>query len=136
MLIWQSQLVLSLCLALEWLAFLINFPNRLYFLILFVSPLCRELQVQACEWFYGQIKCRFRRFGSAKVVRSLYKRNSEGCKLKKYHKNVLKLDVDLFLLHPPSWEVQYLAHDTHPDIWKPELQLHNSSLFVSYINFL
>ncbi|XP_033628681.1 uncharacterized protein LOC117291193 isoform X3 [Asterias rubens] len=36
----------------------------------------RELQVQVCEWFYGQIRNRFRRFGSAKVVRSLYKRDS------------------------------------------------------------
>ncbi|XP_022079146.1 uncharacterized protein LOC110973037 isoform X2 [Acanthaster planci] len=38
----------------------------------------RELQVQVCEWFYGQIRNRFRRFGSAKVVRSLYKRDSQS----------------------------------------------------------
>ncbi|XP_038049075.1 uncharacterized protein LOC119722801 isoform X2 [Patiria miniata] len=38
----------------------------------------RELQVQVCEWFYGQIRNRFRRFGSAKVVRSLYKKDSQS----------------------------------------------------------
>ena len=39
----------------------------------------RELTSQSCEWFYGNIKQKFKRFGSAKVVRSLYKRKSE-CK--------------------------------------------------------
>ncbi|XP_077867489.1 uncharacterized protein LOC102805016 [Saccoglossus kowalevskii] len=33
---------------------------------------------QSCEWFYKQIKSRFRRFGSAKVIRSLYKRKLEA----------------------------------------------------------
>nr|XP_054760355.1 melanophilin-like [Lytechinus pictus] len=37
----------------------------------------QELQVRACEWFYAQIRAKFRRFGSAKVVRSLYKRDKE-----------------------------------------------------------
>ncbi|KAJ8019893.1 Rab effector MyRIP [Holothuria leucospilota] len=38
----------------------------------------RELQERACQWFYDQMKAKFRRFGSAKVVRSLYKRQSES----------------------------------------------------------
>ncbi|XP_071942498.1 uncharacterized protein [Antedon mediterranea] len=36
----------------------------------------RQLQSQAFEWYYDKIKDRFRRYGSAKVVRSLYKRKS------------------------------------------------------------
>lgn len=39
----------------------------------------RELQERACQWYYDEMKAKFRRFGSAKVVRSLYKRQSE-CK--------------------------------------------------------
>ncbi|XP_077997329.1 uncharacterized protein LOC144450559 [Glandiceps talaboti] len=38
----------------------------------------RDMKAQSCEWFYKQIKSRFRRFGSAKVVRSLYKRKVES----------------------------------------------------------
>ncbi|XP_067687580.1 uncharacterized protein [Haliotis asinina] len=34
----------------------------------------RELKLQSCEWFYCNVSQRFKRFGSAKVVRSLYKR--------------------------------------------------------------
>ncbi|XP_048237941.1 titin homolog isoform X5 [Haliotis rufescens] len=34
----------------------------------------RELKLQSCEWFYCHVSQRFKRFGSAKVVRSLYKR--------------------------------------------------------------
>ncbi|XP_071505685.1 uncharacterized protein [Diadema antillarum] len=37
----------------------------------------QELQVRACEWFYAQIRARYKRFGSAKVVRSLYKRDRD-----------------------------------------------------------
>ncbi|XP_078701761.1 uncharacterized protein LOC144927866 isoform X30 [Branchiostoma floridae x Branchiostoma belcheri] len=37
----------------------------------------RELKTQSAEWFYSNIKQRFKRFGSAKVVRSLYKRKGE-----------------------------------------------------------
>ncbi|XP_071823371.1 uncharacterized protein [Apostichopus japonicus] len=38
----------------------------------------RELQERACQWYYDEMKAKFRRFGSAKVVRSLYKRQSES----------------------------------------------------------
>lgn len=34
----------------------------------------RELQKQSNDWFYSSVKRRFRRCGSAKVIRSLYKR--------------------------------------------------------------
>ena len=36
----------------------------------------RDLRVQTLSWFYDNVKARFRRYGSAKVVRSLYKRKS------------------------------------------------------------
>ncbi|XP_033101700.1 uncharacterized protein LOC117104903 isoform X2 [Anneissia japonica] len=39
----------------------------------------RQFQSQAFEWYYDKIKDRFRRYGSAKVVRSLYKRKSNEC---------------------------------------------------------
>ncbi|KAL5005586.1 hypothetical protein ScPMuIL_016744 [Solemya velum] len=37
-----------------------------------------ELKLQSCDWFYKNINHRFKRFGSAKVVRSLYKRKSDS----------------------------------------------------------
>ena len=43
------------------------------------SFLFRELQTQTCSWFYTNIQDKFKRFGSAKVVRSLYKRKTD-CK--------------------------------------------------------
>ena len=39
----------------------------------------RELHMQTCDWFYTGVKQKFKRFGSAKVVRSLYKRKTD-CK--------------------------------------------------------
>ncbi|ESP01888.1 hypothetical protein LOTGIDRAFT_138885 [Lottia gigantea] len=41
----------------------------------------RDLKHKSCDWFYTSVCRRFKRFGSAKVVRSLYKRKSY-CKLK------------------------------------------------------
>ncbi|XP_064646553.1 uncharacterized protein LOC135499610 isoform X2 [Lineus longissimus] len=38
----------------------------------------RELVTKSCDWFYQDVKRRFRRFGSAKVVRSLFKRRPES----------------------------------------------------------
>ncbi|KAG1697694.1 Myosin light chain kinase, smooth muscle [Nymphon striatum] len=38
----------------------------------------RALRDQSCEWFYDQIRYKFKRFGGAKVVRSLYKRRAES----------------------------------------------------------
>jgi len=35
--------------------------------------------MQTCDWFYTGVKQKFKRFGSAKVVRSLYKRKTD-CK--------------------------------------------------------
>ena len=51
-------------------------PHNLNSFIIFSF---RELSNQSCEWFYNNVKKKFKRFGSAKVVRSLYKRKSE-CK--------------------------------------------------------
>ncbi|XP_064598582.1 titin homolog isoform X2 [Liolophura sinensis] len=39
-----------------------------------------DYEKQSCEWFYRSVRQRFKRFGSAKVVRSLYKRKSEKLK--------------------------------------------------------
>ncbi|XP_041374808.1 rab effector MyRIP-like isoform X2 [Gigantopelta aegis] len=36
-----------------------------------------NLKLKSCDWFYSTVGQRFRRFGSAKVVRSLYKSDSE-----------------------------------------------------------
>ncbi|PVD37697.1 hypothetical protein C0Q70_00297 [Pomacea canaliculata] len=41
----------------------------------------KDLKQKACGWFYNTVSQRFRRFGSAKVVRSLYKSTSY-CKLR------------------------------------------------------
>lgn len=48
----------------------------------------RDYEKQSCEWFYRSVRQRFKRFGSAKVVRSLYKRKSEKLK---GHKRLSKL---------------------------------------------
>ena len=32
---------------------------------------------KSCDWFYNDVRSRFKRFGSAKVVRSLHKRRAE-----------------------------------------------------------
>ena len=42
----------------------------------FVCVKSRDLRIQTLSWFYDNVKARFRRYGSAKVVRSLYKRKS------------------------------------------------------------
>ncbi|KAK6166404.1 hypothetical protein SNE40_023104 [Patella caerulea] len=36
----------------------------------------RDLKRQSCEWFYSSVSRKFKRFGSAKVVRTFYKRKS------------------------------------------------------------
>lgn len=36
------------------------------------------MQASSVEWFYSQLKGKFRRFGSAKVYRALKKRNKYG----------------------------------------------------------
>ena len=45
------------------------------------GAVCRELGKLSCSWFYNAAGHKFRRFGSAKVVRSLYK-TSSYCKLR------------------------------------------------------
>ena len=40
--------------------------------------------MKTCDWFYDRIKQRFKRFGSAKVVRSLYKRKTD-CKYREMY---------------------------------------------------
>ena len=43
----------------------------------------REAELQSGDWFYSNVKKRFKRFGSAKVVRSLCKTKADceysGC---------------------------------------------------------
>jgi hypothetical protein len=46
-----------------------------------VLLVCRELSKQSCRWFYEQSGTKYRRHGTAKIVRSLYKSTSY-CKLK------------------------------------------------------
>jgi hypothetical protein len=37
------------------------------------------LKIGTLEWYHGNVRTRFKRFGSAKVMRSLYKRlNGDG----------------------------------------------------------
>ncbi|KAK3082766.1 hypothetical protein FSP39_004717, partial [Pinctada imbricata] len=43
----------------------------------------RELRLKSCEWFYNNVSKKFKRFGSAKVVRTLYKQKSN--KHRQYH---------------------------------------------------
>ena len=57
----------------------------------------RELSNQSCEWFYNNVKKKFKRFGSAKVVRSLYKRKSE-CKYYVFTPSFIHRLNHLFLL--------------------------------------
>ncbi|XP_059801712.1 rab effector MyRIP-like [Hypanus sabinus] len=38
----------------------------------------RLLRTQSLEWYYNNVKCRFKHFGSAKVVHTLYKRRLAG----------------------------------------------------------
>ncbi|XP_074652319.1 uncharacterized protein LOC141906800 isoform X4 [Tubulanus polymorphus] len=48
---------------------------------LFICTICvkqRDLLTQSCDWFYTDVNKRFKRFGSAKVVRSLHKRESDS----------------------------------------------------------
>ncbi|XP_061183770.1 uncharacterized protein LOC133191984 isoform X2 [Saccostrea echinata] len=43
----------------------------------------RELKLKSFEWFYNNVSSKFKRFGSAKVVRSLYKQR--GARGRAYH---------------------------------------------------
>ncbi|XP_072139183.1 rab effector MyRIP-like [Mobula birostris] len=38
----------------------------------------RLLRTQSLEWYYNNVKCRFKHFGSAKVIHTLYKRRLAG----------------------------------------------------------
>ncbi|XP_013412510.1 titin [Lingula anatina] len=47
----------------------------------YVCHVCQRqinLKLQSCDWFYENVRKRFKRFGSAKVLRSLYKKNIES----------------------------------------------------------
>lgn len=46
----------------------------------FLSPpyvflVCRILRTQSLEWYYNNVKSRFKRFGSAKVLKTLYRKH-------------------------------------------------------------
>jgi hypothetical protein len=43
----------------------------------------KELKLQSCEWFYDNVSKKFKRFGSAKVVRTLYKQKKDSSR--RYH---------------------------------------------------
>lgn len=36
---------------------------------------CRVLRTQSLEWYYNNVKSRFKRFGSAKVLKTLYRKH-------------------------------------------------------------
>lgn len=38
---------------------------------LWAPSLCRVVKIGSLEWYYGHVRARFKRFGSAKVIRSL-----------------------------------------------------------------
>jgi len=38
-----------------------------------VVSLCRDLKHKSLDWFYNNVSQKYKRFGSAKVVRTLYK---------------------------------------------------------------
>lgn len=42
--------------------------------LLFSLP-CRILRTQSLEWYYNNVKIRFKRFGSAKVLKTLYRKH-------------------------------------------------------------
>ena len=44
-----------------------------------------ELKTKSFDWFYKNVSEKFKRFGSAKVVRSLYKHADMGSRGNKYH---------------------------------------------------
>ncbi|XP_071149943.1 uro-adherence factor A-like isoform X7 [Mytilus edulis] len=44
----------------------------------------RELKMKSCEWFYDNVSKKFKRFGSAKVVRTLYKQKRKDS-ARRYH---------------------------------------------------
>ncbi|XP_069107714.1 LOW QUALITY PROTEIN: titin homolog [Argopecten irradians] len=47
----------------------------------FVCNVCvkeHELKLKSCDWFYNNVSRRFKRFGSAKVVRTLYKQRGDS----------------------------------------------------------
>lgn len=41
----------------------------------FLSVSLRLLKTQSLEWFYTNVKTRFKRFGSAKVLKTLYRKH-------------------------------------------------------------
>lgn len=44
-----------------------------------VTTLCRVVKIGTAGWYHDNVRNRFKRFGSAKVMRSLYKRlNGDG----------------------------------------------------------
>ena len=70
-------------------------------------PISSSLNNQSFEWFYNNVKKRFKRFGSAKVVRSLYKRKSD-CKISYYNIVVFKLFIFFFSLSFQSFLFSFL----------------------------
>lgn len=40
-----------------------------------VLLVCRILRTQSLEWYYNHVKSRFKRFGSAKVLKTLYRKH-------------------------------------------------------------
>lgn len=44
-----------------------------------LSVMCRVVKIGTAGWYHDNVRNRFKRFGSAKVMRSLYKRlNGDG----------------------------------------------------------
>lgn len=50
----------------------LSFPSSS---LLSLFLVCRILRTQSLEWYYNNVKSRFKRFGSAKVLKTLYRKH-------------------------------------------------------------
>ena len=57
---------------------------------------CRELKLKSFDWFYNNVSQKFKRFGSAKVVRSLYKQR--GARGRAYHSKFISNERETTLI--------------------------------------
>lgn len=55
--------------------FWLNITFSFFFLHPSFFPGCRILRTQSLEWYYNNVKSRFKRFGSAKVLKTLYRKH-------------------------------------------------------------
>ena len=65
---------------------------------LFSFSVSSELKTKSFDWFYKNVGEKFKRFGSAKVVRSLYKHADMG-RAKRYHCKTLFFSIYMTLYY-------------------------------------